>query len=336
MSLAELPANLTDPTGGPLLPQLAGDDLLAHLLRDLRVERCRQFCVEPYGAWRVDAAPRPFRPPGSVSFHVVMEGRIWIELGGERFTAESGDVVILPHATQHFLGVGQAGRLLDPCGDLPPLPWHGIPQLTYAAAGERTRMLCGFLEARVLDFQPLTTALPAIMLARPAADAEDWLAPAVRRLIREAGAPSPGGTIIAARLCEILFIELLRRQMLLAQAGSSGWLSALGDPILRRALQALHAAPETGWTQQSLAAAVGVSKTVLCERFQRVLEMAPIRYLRDWRLYLASAELADTGTPIIAVAGRAGYGTEAAFSRAFARRYGVPPAAWRKRAQRAA
>lgn len=334
MSLAELPSILIDPTSGPLLPQVAGGDVLAHLLRDIRVNRCLQYCFEPRGDWMVDASPAPFRPPGSVSFHIVVQGRTWIDMSDGRFTADAGDVVIFPRGTQHYIGAGHQGRLLSPGDDLPPPPWHALPRLTYdSPSGERHRILCGFLEARVLDFQPLLSALPEVMVARPSADANDWLGPAIARLVREIDQPTPGGMTLVARLSEIVFIELLRRQMLQARLASAGWLAALGDPVLHKALRALHGAAERDWSQQSLASALGVSKTVLCERFQRLLGMSPMRYLREWRLYLASADLADSALSMARVAERAGYGTEAAFNRAFSRRYGAPPATWRRRAQ---
>jgi AraC-like DNA-binding protein len=101
--------------------------------------------------------------------------------------------------------------------------------------------------------------------------------------------------------------------------------------VLRRALRHLHRDHRIDWTQERLASEAGVSKTILCQRFRTVLGMSPIQYLRQWRLYLASAALADGEAPIIAIAEGAGYGTEAAFTRAFARLYGVPPATWRKR-----
>lgn len=335
MSLAELPQVLIDPTGGTLLPQVDGGDVLSRLLSDIRVSKCLQYCFEPYGNWVVDASPAPFRPPGSVSFHIVVEGRVWIDLDGAHVTAEGGDVVIFPRGNRHFFGSGDKGRLLSPGEDVPPPPWDRIPTVIYEGSGPRTRILCGFIEARVLDFQPLLAALPDVMIARTSNDCADWLMPAVQRLIWEIDAPSPGGMTIVSRLSEIIFIELLRRQMLVARTAAAGWLSALGDPALHKALNILHGEPYLAWTQQHLAATTGVSKTVLCERFQRVLNMSPMRYLRDWKLYLASSDLIQSEEPIIRIAERAGYGTEAAFSRAFARRYGMPPARWRRQINRA-
>lgn len=334
MSLAELPQNMIETTGRPLLRQVAGDDVLANLLKDVRVNRCLQFCFESDGTWLADATPPPFRPPGSVSFHIVLEGQIWIESGETRVIVEAGDVVIFPRGSRHFIGAGNSGRLLTPLEVLPPLPWAAIPIVSFREVDAPcVRILCGFLEARVLDFQPLLAALPDLMIARTSHQSEDWLMPAVHRLMREIDEPSPGGMTIVIRLSEIVFIELMRRQMLLAKSADAGWLSAIGDSVLHKSLMLLHRAPEDNWTQQTLATASGVSKTVLCHRFHKVLGVSPMRYLRDWRLYLASAQLTETDLPILAIAERACYGTEAAFSRAFSRQYGTPPAEWRRRAK---
>ncbi len=306
--------------------------MLSRLLRDIRVSKCLQFCVEPYGAWVVDASPALFRPAGTMSMHIVIDGSLALAAGDRQVSLKSGDVVVFPRGDAHTLSAGESGRLLCPVQDIPPPPWDRIPKITYHAPGPRVRILCGFIEARVLDFQPLLSGLPEVMVARTSADSADWLLPAVQRLIREVDDPSPGGMTIVARLSEIVFIEMLRRQLLAART-SGGWLAALGDPVLFKALKMLHGAPETAWTQHSLAEAIGVSKTVLCQHFQKVLSMSPMRYLREWKLYLASTELSQTAEPIIRIAERAGYGTEAAFCRAFARRHGMPPARWRRSSQ---
>lgn len=329
MSLAELPQVLIDPTAGPVLSLVEGADVLSRLLRDIHVSKCLQYCFEPYGDWMVDASPAPFRPPGSVSMHIVVEGNLWLELDNQMVDIGSGDVLVFPRGTPHFFGSGHQGRLLSPGDDVPAPPWDRIPTVKYEAPGQRARILCGFIEARVLDFQPLLTGLPNVMMARTTLDSTDWLMPAVQRLTREVDEPSPGGMTIVSRLSEVVFIEMLRRQMLAARA-HGGWLAALGNPVLFKALKILHGDSETAWTQQSLAEATGVSKTVLCQHFHQVLNMGPMRYLRDWKLYLASSELTHTKDPIIKIAERAGYGTEAAFCRAFTRRHGITPARWRR------
>lgn len=333
MSLAVIPQDLTDRTAGPLLMRVGTRDVLSELLRDIRVGHALHYCFEPRGAWTVDATPASYRPPGSVSFHIIIEGTIWID-GGTWFQATAGDAIIFPRGTSHWIGSGTDGELLDPGADLPPTPWAQMPVLTYDGEGAKCRIICGFIEARVLDFAPLMAALPDVMIARGGNGDDDWLAASVRQLIREADRPVPGGLVMTARLSEIIFIELLRREMLKAHSDTRGWLSAVADPILRRALNHLHGNPSGGWTQHSLATASGVSKTTLCGQFHTILGMSPMRYLREWRLYLASAQLAETQDAILLVSEQSGYGSEAAFSRAFARSFRMPPARWRKANQK--
>jgi transcriptional regulator GlxA family with amidase domain len=131
-------------------------------------------------------------------------------------------------------------------------------------------------------------------------------------------------------LTEITFIELLRHEIMAAPPGSTGWLAALAEPALGRCLSLIHDDPEKNWTVETLGKGCGLSKSTLTERFDTVLKTSPISYLRDWRLYLASVELVSSTKSIARVAEEAGYGTESAFSRAFVRSFGSPPAAWRK------
>jgi transcriptional regulator GlxA family with amidase domain len=136
------------------------------------------------------------------------------------------------------------------------------------------------------------------------------------------------------RLTEMVFIELLRHQVLAAGPAATGWLAAIADPALGRCLALIHEDPTREWSVPDLAVAAAVSRSVLTERFEAMLGTSPIRYLRDWRLCLASVALATTRKTVATIAYDAGYGTEAAFSRAFSRIYGMPPATWRREARR--
>jgi transcriptional regulator GlxA family with amidase domain len=133
-----------------------------------------------------------------------------------------------------------------------------------------------------------------------------------------------------------VFIELLRHQVLAAGPAATGWLAALADPALGRCLALIHDDPKREWSVPDLAAASALSRSALTERFETMLDTSPIRYLRDWRLCLASVALTTTSKTVADIAYDAGYGTEAAFSRAFSRSYGLPPAAWRQTARRGA
>jgi AraC-like DNA-binding protein len=105
--------------------------------------------------------------------------------------------------------------------------------------------------------------------------------------------------------------------------------------VVGRALAALHEEPKEAWTVEGLARLVGVSRSVLAERFTEVVGQPPMQYLALWRMQLASRLLLDGGA-VAAVASAVGYESEAAFSRAFKKRVGQAPATWRKGAAPAA
>jgi transcriptional regulator GlxA family with amidase domain len=157
-----------------------------------------------------------------------------------------------------------------------------------------------------------------------------WLRATIAQIVSEVDRPRTGGLSMLERLTEVTFIELLRHEILTARAGSVGWLAALADPALARCLALIHDDPHRDWSIEALGRAAGLSRSTLGERFEAVIGTSPMRYVRDWRLYLASMALRTTSKPVATIAHDAGYGTEAAFNRAFARAYGTPPAAWRQ------
>lgn len=323
----------------PLSGQASGD-VLSDVLSTIRLHGSLQFCFMPTGAWETDDAPTLSKlarnGPGPIPFHIVAEGSCWLKMNGSETILAEGDVVAFPFGTGHQLGSGSGGRLVLPVDDLPPKPWREIPVLRYGNDQAKVRLLCGYLQCDAMSFRPLRDALPQLLHVRTK-ETEDalWLRATVAQIVSEADNQRAGGLSVLERLTEITFIELLRHQILASKPESVGWLAALADPFLKKCLSLIHGEPGREWSVQNLSAASGVSRSTLTERFETVLATSPMRYVRDWRLCLASVALNTTGKSIAAIAFEAGYGTEAAFNRAFSRAYGMPPAAWRQNMRRA-
>jgi transcriptional regulator GlxA family with amidase domain len=195
------------------------------------------------------------------------------------------------------------------------------------------RILCGYIQCEAMHFPPFRNMLPKFIHVRTLrTGVADWLATTIRQIVAEVDLPQRGGSSVLERLTEVTFMEVLRRQFLLKETPATGWLAAIRDPALGRCLALIHADPRREWHLATLAKASGLSRSALSERFAMVMRISPIRYMPDWRLYSASVELTTGDRPITAIAFDAGYRTEAAFNRAFARAYGAPPAAWRRQA----
>jgi len=111
---------------------------------------------------------------------------------------------------------------------------------------------------------------------------------------------------------------------------ATGWLAALRDPSLSRALSALHARPAHPWTAEELAKEACLSRSAFAERFTDTVGAPPMSYLTRWRMVLAGQRLRESTDTIAQVAAAVGYESEFTFSRAFRREMGCAPGIWRK------
>jgi AraC-like DNA-binding protein len=152
--------------------------------------------------------------------------------------------------------------------------------------------------------------------------------------IRESGRSQPGTENVLARLSELMFVEAIRRYLVELPDTQRCWLAGLRDPVVGRALEAIHSAPREAWTVESLGRTAGVSRSVLAARFTEMVGHPPMQYLALWRMQLAARLLHD-GRHVTEAAEAVGYESEAAFSRAFRKLMGEPPAMWKRRGRSA-
>ncbi len=269
-----------------------------------------------------------------ILFHIVEEGQCWLRLSsGEQLLASQGEVIVLPYGHQHIMGSAESVQPIAIASLLPDPPWERFPVIRYGGGGVRTSVVCGYLHCDDPIFAPMIGALPPLFRVRPpAGPAAAWVAASIQYAVDASLGRQPSSTGVAVRLPELLFIEVLRLYLESGSPLGAGWLAALRDPIVGPALIELHAEPARRWTVEELARHVACSRSTLNQRFGRFLGRAPMQYLSEWRLQLASNFLRDTTLSVAAVAYRVGYESEEAFNRAFKRAMGRPPAQWRQRA----
>ncbi len=193
-------------------------------------------------------------------------------------------------------------------------------------------LVCGFLGCDARPFNPLLAALPRVLRASDRDGGRGgWLSRFMEVAEAESRTPRPGAEAVLARLSELMFVEIVRRHLESLPPDRTGWLAGLRDPHVGKALAALHARPGHPWTIDALGREAGLSRSALAERFTALVGEPPIQYLGRWRMQVAAGLLAATHDGIAAIGGRVGYASEAAFSRAFKKAVGVPPASWRRR-----
>jgi AraC-like DNA-binding protein len=287
-----------------------------------------------YQSPHADAAA-PFLEPTAervVIFHLITEGECWVELGdAPPLRLAAGDAVLFPQGDAHRMGSqpgltpASGARLHEVLARRPRL-------LAYGGGGATTRLVCGYLACDARLARLLLAGLPPVVkVSVRGSNAGVWLEASLRYALAEARSPRPGGQGVLAKLAEVLFIEVLRIHMNEQADGRTGWLAGVNDRIVGAALRALHGAPARAWTLEDLARDAGSSRSVLAERFQQLVGQPPMQYLAQWRMLLASNLLARSNAPLARIAEEVGYQTDTAFSRAFRREYGLPPAAWRRR-----
>jgi AraC-like DNA-binding protein len=317
-----------------------GADTLSDVLRAVRLTGAVFVDVDvtvPWSAWASNAAKLlPVIMPGAqhlISYHLVSEGECYaVPVGREAIRLQAGDVIVFPHGDAHALaseanlprGEGFDVNRIKPTKQR-PYRIHG------GGGGDRVKVICGFLGCDVRPFNPLLAALPReIYCSGRDSSANARLSQLYQMAVAESHDQRIGGESVLAKLSELMFIEVVRRYLETLPAEQTGWLAGLRDRHVGHALSLLHDQPGHEWTLDELAKEVGLSRSALAERFTLFVGLPPIQYLAKWRMQMAAGLLTDGQASIAQVAVEVGYDSEAAFSRAFKKIVGVPPATWRK------
>jgi AraC-like DNA-binding protein len=302
------------------------------------------FIVEASSPWGVEVPPAEAfrgavlpRAQHIVSYHVVLEGSGWAGIpNGPAGRFEAGDILVFPHGDPYSM-LSAAGQppeydIAATLAFLRDMAAGRLPFVVREGGGgpDGARFVCGYLGCDVRPFNPVLATLPPLLhVKRAATRRDDPLAPLIELTLAEAGERRAGGEAIRLRLSELIFVEVVRRHLEAPGAGQRGWLAGLRDPAIGRVLAMLHDRPAHPWSLGELARRAGMSRAVLALRFARLVGCPPMHYLTLWRMQVAARLIADRAIKIAAVADAVGYGSEAAFSRAFKKVTGMTPAAWR-------
>jgi len=317
--------------------ELTATPLLQPALEQLRLEGAiffRSELTEPFAFESTPLALADSLHPGAerlILFHIVARGSCWVSVAdGERYRASQGDVIVLPYADEYTIGGDAPAECVSILALVAAPPWDVMPVIRHGGGGARTDLVCGYLYSEDPLFDPAMQALPPVFVVRPPDGAlATWVQASIAYSAEHLAPSNESQSPISTRLPELVLIEVLRVHLSTAPAADHGWIAALRDPVLAPALSLLHGAPDRSWTVGALASEAAVSRSLLDERFRRVLGRPPIRYLTEWRMHLAETLLATTDLGVAGIARRVGYRSEEAFSRAFKRGHGSSPSHWR-------
>jgi len=301
-------------------------DPLGRVLGDLRMRGtfyCRAEGTAPWGV-EMPALGR------CMSFHVVLEGSCLLEVDGVAHELRAGDLAVVPHGRGHLLRSGP-GAPIAGRADLLPQDYLGehYSVLRIDGGGTPTRLVCGVVEPEQPTALHLLDLLPPVLLIEADAARGGWLTVLLGMIADEVRQDRPGAETVVSRLADVVLVQAIRSWL---EAGGTGpgWLRALHDPQVGRAVACVHREPGAAWTLDRLAREARMSRSAFAARFTELAGEPALRYVTRWRMHLATVAL-GRGARVSEVAGTLGYDSEAAFSRAYKRVTGVPPVTVRGR-----
>jgi AraC-like DNA-binding protein len=311
-------------------------DLVSDVLRAVRLDGAYFYKVVASDPWWVESSSARAELAGVlpqsehlISYHVVVEGECFGGVpSGPLHPMRGGDVIVFPGGGRQYMG-SRREKLTTMTAVVMPQSARLPFEVRMGGGGHSATFVCGFLGCDLRPFNPLIASLPEVLVVH--GEERGWLSAFAQHALAEAEHGRAGGELVVTRLAELMFIEVLRRHVESLPADGTGWFAGLRDEVVGRALELLHGFPARDWSLEELARESSCSRSVLAERFARLMGEPPMQYLARWRMQMAARLLTDGTAKVAAIALEVGYDSEAAFSRAFKKVAGVAPAAWRQR-----
>jgi AraC-like DNA-binding protein len=290
-------------------------DPLAEVVSLLQPQARFSKVVGSAGRWRVRRTET-----GQPFYCVVLDGATRLTLDGQPpLELRQGDFVLVP-AAYGFTMASAEPPPPDAADSVPVLLPNGEFRVGLQDGPPTAMVLVGHCSFGSPDAALLVSLLPQLVLVR----GERRLATIVQLVGDESRAQRPGREVILAHLLEVLLIEALRSTA--GTAASPGLLRGLADERLAAAIRRMHESMAQSWTVAQLAKEAALSRSAFFERFSRAVGVAPMAYLLRWRMAWAKQLLRSKEANVAEVAQRVGYSSASAFSVAFTRHVGQPPA----------
>ena len=311
-------------------------DPITDIFRTMRVTAFGQHRLEATAPWgliggteseeRVRPSDNKVLPTDLAHFAMLSRGNCWLSVEGlpEPVPLTGGDCFLLARNTPIVMRDSPRTRPRSSFREIAAQANSNVAY--YGGGGAPTTIVCGSFSFDRASLKPITQLLPGFILIK--ADQARTLAlhSTMQALASEMAEQAPGLEVVATRLAEVLFIQILRAYIASGvEWRNRGWLRAIFDPQIGIALNAIHNSVNTPWTVESLAEAAGMSRSTFAAHFKEVLGQTPLQYVPEWRMQKATQLLQQRDKKLIDVARSVGYESDAAFSKAFKRVVGANP-----------
>ena len=316
-------------------------DPITDIFRTLHVTAFGQHRLEATAPWGLSGggaeteekapnAGKKISPTDLAHFAMLSRGNCWLSVEGipKPIPLTGGDCILLARGTSIVLRDSPQTRPRSTFREIAAKASGNVAHC--GGGGAPTTIVCGSLSFDRASLKPITQLLPSFILIRADQARTFALHNTMQALASEMADQMPGSDIVATRLAEVLFIQVLRAYIASEPERNQGWLGAVFDPQIGTALTAFHDSVNIPWTVESLAEAAGMSRSAFAVRFKELLGQTPLEYLTEWRMQKAMQILRQRDKKLIEVARLVGYESDAAFSKAFKRVVGANPGQYLK------
>jgi len=301
-------------------------DPLSDLLSLLQVEDASTVRFEAGGQWAVRGHNK-----GHVYLSALIDGPCWLMLDdtGQTIRLEPGDCLVTR-------GCDSVRLCSDPATKAPDQhvsPGPSKKTFIQVGTGSDTLLTGGRFTFHEPCPHLLSNFLPKVVHIKAASKSAKFLRRVLTRLADELDHEDVGKPLMINHLAQVALLGALRAHMETDGPASQGWLAALADERIGKALRLMHDDVARRWTVADLGQAVGMSRSKFALRFKKFVAAGPLEYLLNWRMGLAIQMLRKSDKPISTIAFTVGYESESAFSTSFKRVVGTPPSALRDRGE---
>ena len=307
-------------------------DLLSDILSQLKLTGTLYFRTSLTSPWSIQVPA--FKHVSR--FHFVHRGHCLVRVQADKdpVLLEQGDLIIITKGAEHTLFCDlttekqalQLEQVVEESG------FTGEGTLVYGELGSNseTQLICGHFAFDQYAQHPIIDLLPPfIHIKNYGEESGNWMENTLKVIGAEAGKKNMGSDLIALKLSEIIYTQVMRTY-LASEAAKEQGLAGFSDPAITRALKSIHEKPAHPWTLEELSAIAGLSRTSLSTRFSQCLSTTPYGYITQWRMQIARQRLVNSNAPIIDIAETVGYQSEAAFGRIFKKHFDIAPATYRR------
>ena len=303
-------------------------DPLTDLFGSMSIREAIYKRVEATAPWGVhytgDPDPR-------IRFMLVLRGSALLKFKNPRRTVSlsGGDLFIFILSDEPFTLMDHPSSAAIDSSEILKLELNGV--IHFGGGGPLTTLVGGSFGMSAFEAPLISKILPRYLHLRLEENRSHAFQSILGLLAAETAEPGMASRCLIGCLYESLFVYAIRVYARSSGAPPTGWLAAMSDRHLSRAMEAMHSALDRNWSVESLAREARMSRSAFALKFRTVLGQTPLEYLTQWRMYKAAAMIRSKNASFSEAALAVGYGSESSFSRVFRREMGVAPREYRRK-----